>query len=82
MSAARVDGKKGESKAARSDGADKTFTTPKRPLKLSVSPRRTQAAMRACFTFKAASTEHPVAGATVRFAHHTARTSRRADSAR
>jgi DNA-binding beta-propeller fold protein YncE len=58
------------------DGADKTFTTPDRPLKLAASPRRARAGMRACFTFRATSTGHSVAGAAVRFAHHTTRTSR------
>jgi hypothetical protein len=52
-----------------------TVTPTKRPLKLSVSPRRVQAGKRACFAFKAGSNGHPVAGATVRFANHTARTS-------
>jgi hypothetical protein len=56
-------------------GADETFSSPPRPLKLSVSPRRTQAGTRACFAFKATSSGHPVAGATVRLGHHTARTS-------
>ena len=40
-----------------------------------MSPQRTRAG-RACFAFNATSTGHPVAGATVRFAHRTARTSR------
>ena len=61
--------------AGTSDGADHTFTTPARPLKLSVSAPHTQAGTRACFTFKTTTTGHPVAGATVRFGHHAARTS-------
>lgn len=46
-----------------------------RALKLSVSPTHTQAGRRACFVFKATSTGHPVAGATVNLGHHTAKTS-------
>jgi hypothetical protein len=56
-------------------GADETFTTPNRPLTLSVSPTSTMASTHACFAFKATSSRHVVAGATVRFANHTARTS-------
>ncbi len=62
-------------KAGTSYGADQKFSTPLRALKLSVFPRRARAG-RACFAFNATSTGHPVAGATVRFAHRTARTSR------
>jgi 6-phosphogluconolactonase (cycloisomerase 2 family) len=58
-----------------SDGGDMTFTTPKRPLKLSVSPTRAEAGARVCLAFKASSNGHPVAGATVRLGNHTARTS-------
>jgi hypothetical protein len=58
-----------------SDGADRKFTTPRRPLRLSVSPMRIQAGTRTCFAFKASSNGHRVAGATIRFASHTARTS-------
>jgi hypothetical protein len=61
--------------AGTSYGAGKTFTTPPRPIKLSVSPRRTRAGARACFAFKATSRGHLVPGATIRFAHHTAHTS-------
>jgi hypothetical protein len=32
--------------AGTTDGADRTFTTPKRPLKLSVSPAHTEAGRR------------------------------------
>lgn len=62
--------------AGTSDGADGTFTTPVRPLELSASPGRAHAGAHVCFAFRATSTGHPVRGATVRFDHHTARTSR------
>ena len=61
--------------AGTSYGADRTFTTPKRPLTFSVSPSRTLAGTRVCFAFKASSNGHPVAGATVRLANQAARTS-------
>ena len=51
---------------------------PVRPLRLSVSPRSTQAGRRACLAFSATSTGHPVAAATVHLADHTARTSQAA----
>jgi DNA-binding beta-propeller fold protein YncE len=63
------------SAAGTTDGTDQTFTTSKRPLKLSVSPTHTQAGTRACFAFKASSNGDPVGAATVHFARHTARTS-------
>jgi hypothetical protein len=66
----------GNNTAGTTNGADHTFKTTKLPLKLSVSPTRTRAGTRACFAFKASSDGHPVARATVRFANHTARTSR------
>ncbi|MBV9915471.1 MAG: fibronectin type III domain-containing protein [Solirubrobacterales bacterium] len=60
--------------AGTSYGADQKFSTPLWPLKLSVSPHRIRAG-RACFAFNVTSIGHPVAGATVRLAYRTARTS-------
>jgi hypothetical protein len=61
--------------AAGSSGSGKPTVTPT-PLKLSVSPGRAQAGKRACFAFKATSRGRQVAGAKVRLANRTARTSK------
>ncbi len=60
--------------AGTSYGADQKFSVALQPLRLSVSPLRTRAG-RGCFAFKTTSSGHPVAGAAVRFARRTARTS-------
>lgn len=62
-------------------GIDRTFKTKANPapavrkLKLSVSPRNPRAGHTTCYTFTVTSSGHRVSGATVRFAHRTARTS-------
>ncbi len=62
-------------------GVDRTFKTKANPapvvrrLKLSVSPRNPRAGHTTCYTFTVSSSGHRVSGATVRFAHRTARTS-------
>lgn len=58
-----------------SDGADMTFTTPLKPLKLSVSPHSTMAGKRVCFSFKASSGGLGVSGVKIRFKGRTAHTS-------
>jgi hypothetical protein len=73
-----------------SDGADMTFKTASppapppvipvavsKPLKLSVSPHTTLAGKRACYSFKATSGGHGVAGVTIRFTGRTVHTSSR-----
>ena len=61
--------------AGTSDGADHTFKTPARPLRLTVSPARVPAGTRACVTFRATSTGRPVAGAAIHLAGHSKHTS-------
>lgn len=56
-------------------GADKTFTTLPRPLKLTVSPNHTRARSETCFSFKATSSGHAVAGVTIHLAGRAAKTS-------
>jgi hypothetical protein len=61
--------------AASSEGADHAFTTPARPLKLTVAPHRAQAGRHACFAFRATSSGHPVKAVVIHLAGHTAHTS-------
>ncbi len=63
------------SSAGSSTGQDVKFHTARAALKLTVSPSHAQAGTRRCYAFKASASAHPVTGATVRFAHHKARTS-------
>jgi hypothetical protein len=58
-----------------SEGADHTFTTPARPLKLTVAPDKVQAGMRRCFAFRATSNGHRVKAVVIHLAGHSAHTS-------
>jgi hypothetical protein len=55
-------------------GTDRTFTTPKARMRLTVSPHSARAGHRVCYSFKATSSGHGVKGVKVRFANHTAHT--------
>lgn len=58
-----------------SDGADMTFTTARKQLKLSVSPHRSMAGTRVCYRFRATSGGHGVSGVKIRFTGRTTHTS-------